>query len=218
MTCSNISPPVTFQQSYTSVVAAPQSLLVRKRWRCAQLWRLARPVGRHQRRVKDRRHAFVEIVSKHALHHAARAAWAIQSCSPFMQDKHCDDILEATKSFVQSADFHPDLSTHPDQTFRLGLIRHLLQLMHDRDTGLIDIAGSGFQTGAFEPIQIPGIWRRQQSLKSTTRTGSRPRKTPTRVSPHPRRHRRQVLFKSSTPLSKRKRTVRTRALPFPLLI
>ena len=57
--------------------------------------------------TKDLRHAIIEIVSKHGLHHVARGAWAVQSRSPFMQDKHNDKILEATKSFVQVAAPHP---------------------------------------------------------------------------------------------------------------
>ena len=52
---------------------------------------------------KDLRHTIVEIVSKHGLHNAARAAWTARTRSPFMQDKHNDDILAATKSFLQSA-------------------------------------------------------------------------------------------------------------------
>ena len=80
-----------------------------------------------------------------------------------MQDKHNEEILEATKSFLQAAGFNPDLSISPDQPFRLGLIRHLSQLMHDPDTGLIDIAESRLHTGVFEPMQFSGIWRRQQS-------------------------------------------------------
>ena len=79
-----------------------------------------------------------------------------------MQDKHNDDILAAAQSFLQSAGFRPNLSAHPKQPFRLGLIRHLLQLMQDPDIGLIDIAESGFHTGVFEPIRFSGIWRRQQ--------------------------------------------------------
>ena len=79
-----------------------------------------------------------------------------------MQDKHNEEILAATKSFLQAAGFNPDLSISPDQPFRLGLIRDLLQLMHDPDTGLIDMAESGLHTGVFETIQFSGIWRRQQ--------------------------------------------------------
>ena len=67
------------------------------------------------------------------------------------------------KSILQAAGPCPDLSILPSQPFRLGFIRHLLQLMHDHDTGLIDIAESGFHRGVFEPIQFSGIWRRQQS-------------------------------------------------------
>ena len=110
----------------------------------------------------DFRHAIVEIVSKHGLHNAARAAWAVRSRSLFTQDKHSDDILVATSSFPQSAGFHPNLSVHPNQPFRLWLIRHLLQLMQDPDIGHIDTAESGFHTGVFEPIWFSGIWRRQQ--------------------------------------------------------
>ena len=69
---------------------------------------------------KDFKHAIVGIVSKYGPHHAARAAWAVRSRSPFMQDKHNDDILAATKSFVQSAGFHPNLSVHPNQPFRFA--------------------------------------------------------------------------------------------------
>ena len=104
-------------------------------------------------------------VSKHGLHNAAKAAWAARSRSPFMQDKHDDYILAATKSFLQSAGLHPNLSFHPNQPFRLGLLRNLLQLTQDSDMGLIDIAESGFHTCVFEPIRSSGIWRRQQTLK-----------------------------------------------------
>ena len=45
--------------------------------------------------------------------------------------------------FCKRQVFNPDLSISPDQSSRLGLIRRLLQLMHDPDTGLIDIAESG---------------------------------------------------------------------------
>ena len=65
------------------------------------------------------------------------------------------------KFFLQAAGLRPDLSIVPGQPFRLGLIRHLLLLMHDPDTGLIDIAESGFHTAVFEPIQYSGFWRQQ---------------------------------------------------------
>ena len=55
---------------------------------------------------------------------------------------------------------HGSVRTCPlylDGRFALGLIRHLLQLMHDTDIGLIDTAESGFHTGVFEPIQFSGI-------------------------------------------------------------
>ena len=107
--------------------------------------------------------AIVEIVSKHGLHNAARAAWAVRSRSPFLQDKHNDDILAATQSFLQSSGFHANLSVHPNQPFRLGLIRHLLQLMQDPHIGHIDIAESGFTTGVFEPIRFSGFPRHQQT-------------------------------------------------------
>ena len=74
------------------------------------------------------RHAIVEIVSKHGLHNAARAAWAVRSRSPFTQDKHTDDFLAATESSLQSSGLQPNLSSHPNQRFRLGLLRNLLQL------------------------------------------------------------------------------------------
>ena len=106
--------------------------------------------------LKDLRHAIVKIVSKHWLRNAAKAAWAVRSRSN-------DDILAATKSFLQSAGFHPHLSVHPNQPFRLGLIRNVLQLMQDPDVALIDIAKSGFHTGVFEPTGFSGIWRRQQT-------------------------------------------------------
>ena len=64
-----------------------------------------------------------------------------------MQDKHNDEIFAVTTSFLQSAGLQPDQSTHPNQPFRLGLLRHLLQLMQDPDIGLIDIAESGFPYG-----------------------------------------------------------------------
>ena len=83
---------------------------------------------------KDLRHA---IVSKHGLHNTAMAAWAARRRSPFMQDKHDDYILAATKPFLQSAGLHPNLCVHPNQPFRLGLLRNLLQLMQDSDIGLI---------------------------------------------------------------------------------
>ena len=35
-------------------------------------------------------------------------------------------------------DYSPNLSVHPNQPFQLGLLRNLLQLMQDRDIGLID--------------------------------------------------------------------------------
>ena len=68
-----------------------------------------------------------------------------------------------TKSFLQAAWLRPDLSIVPGWPCRLGLIRHLLQLMHDINIGLIDTSQSGFHTGVFEPIQFSGIWRRQRS-------------------------------------------------------
>ena len=80
-----------------------------------------------------------------------------------MQDKHTDDLLAATKVFLQASGLHPDVSIHADQSFRLGLLRNLLQLMRDPDIGLIDIAVSGFHTGVFEPVRFSGIWRRQQT-------------------------------------------------------
>ena len=92
-----------------------------------------------------------------------RGKGSMDGTKPLTQDEHNDEIQEATKSFLQAAGLSPDLSIVPGQPFRLGLIRHLLQLMHDPDTGLMDIADSGFHTGVFESIQFLGIWRRQQS-------------------------------------------------------
>ena len=40
----------------------------------------------------------------------------------------------------------PVLSAHPNQPFRLELLRHSLQLMQDPDIGLVDMAESGFHT------------------------------------------------------------------------
>ena len=162
--CAKISSPVTLKQHYESFVAAPQGFS-----------RSAGGGGVHSSGdwlaprtgngdiFKDLRHAVVEIVSNHRLHHAAKAAWAVQSRSPFVQDEHNDEIREgeATKSFLQAAGLRRDLSIVPGQPFRLGLIRHPLLLMHDPDTGLIDIAESGFHTGVFEPIKCSGIWSQQ---------------------------------------------------------
>ena len=92
------------------------------------------------------RQATVKIVSKHGLRNVARAARAARSRSPFMQDYQ---------------GLQPDQSIHPNQPFRLGLLRHLLQVMQDPDLGLIDTAESGFHTDVFEPIQFSGIWHRQ---------------------------------------------------------
>ena len=157
----------TLERNDTSVTEAHGFFAIRRWWRCAQLWRPACPAGLPRGQasdmVKDLRHAIVEIVSKHGLHNAARAAWAVRSRSPFMQDKHNDDILGATKSFLRSAGPHPNLSAHSNQPFRLGLLRNLLQLMQNPDIGLIDIAESGFHTAVFEPIRFSGIWLRQQT-------------------------------------------------------
>ena len=87
---------------------------------------------------KDLSHATAEIVSKHGLHNAVRAARAARSLSPLMQENHNDDIFATTKSFLQSAGLQPNLSVHPNQPFRLGLLRNLLQLMQETDIGLID--------------------------------------------------------------------------------
>ena len=65
--------------------------------------------------------------------------------------------------FCSQQGFHPNLSVHPNQPFRLGLISNPLQLMQDPDIGLIDTAESGFQAGVFEPIRFCGIWRHQQT-------------------------------------------------------
>ena len=113
----------------------------------------------HDQVFRDFRHAIIDIVSKHGLHNAARAAWAVRSLSPFMTDKHNDDILAATKSLLQSAGLHPNLSVHPNEPFRLGLFSNRLQ----PDIGLIDMAESGFHTGVFDPILFSGIWCRQQT-------------------------------------------------------
>ena len=105
---------------------AARFLAIRRWWRCAQLGRLAQ-TGISDI-VKDLRHAIAEIVSKHGLHSAARAAWAVRSRSPFVRDKHNDDIiLAATKSCLQSAGFHPNLSVLPNQPFRPALMRNLLR-------------------------------------------------------------------------------------------
>ena len=116
---------------------------------------------------KDLRQAAVELVSEHGLHNAARAAWAARNRSLFMQDKHNDEIFAVTKSFLRSAGLQPDQSTHPNQPFRLVLLRHLLQLMQDPDIGLIDIAESGFHTGVFEPIGLRDQRDPRLSLDST---------------------------------------------------
>ena len=82
--------------------------------------------------------------------------------SPFMQDKHTDDILAATKSFLQSAVLHPNLSVHLKTSLSFGASpQPILQLMQDPDMGLIDMAEPGFHTGVFEPTRFSGIWRRQ---------------------------------------------------------
>ena len=130
--------------------------------------------------LENLRHAVVDVISKYGLHNAASAAWAARSRSSyFLQDKHNDDILAATKSFLQSEGLQPDLSVAPNQPFRSGLPRNFLQHMDDPDIGLIDIAESGFHTGVFEPIKVSGIWRHQQiearedlPIKHTAQTGS----------------------------------------------
>ena len=103
--------------------------------------------------AKNLRHAIVDVISKYGLHNAASAAWAARSRSSVLQDNHNDDALAATKSFLQSEGLHPDLSVIPNQPFRLGLLRTLLQLMDDPNIGLIDIAESGFHAGVFELIK-----------------------------------------------------------------
>ena len=71
-------------------------------------------------KFKDLRHAIVEIVSKN---NAARAAWETRSRSPFIQDKHNDDILAAKKSYLQSAELHRNSSVHRNHPFCLGIMR-----------------------------------------------------------------------------------------------
>ena len=127
--------------------------------------------------TKDLRHAIIEIVSKHGLHHVARGAWA----SPFMQDKHNDKILEARKSLVQAAAPHPDLSIHPYQPCRFGLIRHLLQLMPDPDTGLIDFEPIQFSSrrtstpSSFRSSKVTSLKAKRRAFgrRSVARTGNR---------------------------------------------
>ena len=72
--------------------------------------------------LKNLRHAFVDVISEYGLHNAASAARAAQSRSVFffLQDKHNDDILAATKSFLQSKGLQSDLSVAPNQPFRFG--------------------------------------------------------------------------------------------------
>ena len=105
-----------------------------------------------------------------------------------------DEILSAvsriTPKAVRSSQPALSLKAHP----------HLLQLMQNPDIGLIDIAESGFHTGAFEPIGFAGNWRRQQTearedlpLKSKDTDWKPAEKRPGhRVSTHPRGHRRKV--------------------------
>ena len=71
-------------------------------------------------KFKDLRHAIVEIVSKN---NAARAAWETRSRSPFIQDKHNDDILAAKKSYRQSAELHRNSSVHRNHPFWSGIMR-----------------------------------------------------------------------------------------------
>ena len=108
--------------------------------------------------------------------------------------------------FLQSAGLHLNLSVHPNQPFRLGLLRNLLQLMQDSDIGLIDIAESGFHTGVFEPIRFSGIWRRQQTearedlpLKIYDTKWKPAEEDPNTVSP--------LIKRTSTPISLRSSTV-----------
>ena len=135
----------------------------------------------------DLRHAIVEIVSKHWLHNPARGAWAVRSRSPSMQDKHNDDIMAATKSFLQSEGFHPNLSVHPNQPFRLGLIRHLLQLICKTQTlassTLLSQVSTWVCSNQYGSL-VSGAANKPKREKiclgkSTTRTGSQPKKTRT---------------------------------------
>ena len=79
-----------------------------------------------------------------------------------LQDKHSEDIVAATESFLKSAGLQPDLSAAPNQPFRLVLFRNV-QLMQGPDIGLVDTGESGFHRGAFEPKRFSGIWRHQQT-------------------------------------------------------
>ena len=97
---------------------------------------------------KDLKHAIVEIVSKHGLHNAGYEA-AHFSC----RTSTMTIFWRQQSVFCSQQGFYPNLSAHPNQPFRSGLIRHLLQLMQDPDIGPIDIAESGFHTGVFEPIR-----------------------------------------------------------------
>ena len=87
MACAKIPSPVTLQQHYESFAAAPQVFS-----RSADGggvhssgdWRAPRAgIGDT---FKNLIQAIVKIVSKHRLHYAVKAAWAVQSRSPFMQD------------------------------------------------------------------------------------------------------------------------------------
>ena len=129
---------------------------------------------------EDLRHAVVEFVSEYGLHNAARAAWAVRSRSPFIQDKPNDDILAATQSYLQSPGFHRNFSAHPSHPLRLELIRNKLQLMKDPDIGPIDIAESGFHTGGVKPRRRQAAKTEETCLlKSTTQTSSQPKRTRT---------------------------------------
>ena len=90
----------------------------------------------------------------------ASATCAVRSRSPLMQDKHNDDILEATKCFLQSARFHTNLSVHPNH-LSLGVIRIRRSSCRSKTLESSTLRVS-FYKGVFESIEFSDIWHRKK--------------------------------------------------------
>ena len=152
---------------------------------------------------KDFRHAIVEIVSKHGLHNAARAAWAARSRSPFMRDKHTDDLLAGDKIFSAVSRITPrSVRSHQNQPFLLGLLRNLFAAhagprhgphRHGPSQGSTRVCSNQYGSLVFGAADRP---KREMTCRGKSTT--QPKKTRTPCLGSPKRTSTPTSFRSCT--------------------